>query len=250
MILPNETAGIKLKRKVKGNGFVLYRGIKNGKRFAVIVTLKTRNKKTGKMAQIWFLLEDVNPVEAVKTGLDARTICNGCRFAAGNGCYVNVGQAPLSIWKAFKRGVYKTLDPVDYSAVFSGRKVRFGAYGNPSLLPLSIVKAISGVSSGWTGYFHDWKTNPLAAEYAKYFMASTETASSLALAQSLKFRTFHVSPVKPQGLRECLSDSHGLQCADCKLCAGLSKASQASIWINPHGAKSGRANAAALSTVN
>jgi hypothetical protein len=230
----------------KPTGYILHRGTVNEEPFVVIATLETDNRKTGNMVQIWFLLEGINPVEAVARGIDAETICRGCPFAAGNGCYVNVGQAPLGIWKAFHRGSYPELFPAGYAGVFSGRKIRFGAYGNPSLMPLSMVKAIAKESSGWTGYFHDWRENPLASGYAAYFMASTETESSHRLASAIGFRTFHVSPEKPEGMRECLSDAMGMQCADCKLCAGLSKGKQPSIWINPHGAKKKRAIKAAM----
>jgi hypothetical protein len=234
----------------KPTGYLLHEGEKNGHPFAVIATLKTSNRKTGNMVQIWFILRDISPVEAVKQGLDAKTICSECPFAAGNGCYVNVGQAPLGIWKAYRKGRYPVLNPVDYAKVFSGRSVRFGAYGNPSLLPISMVKAIASVSTGWTGYFHDWRTNPFAAEYAKYFMASTETQNSFAEASRLKLRVFHASPIQPENTLECLSETKGLECASCKLCAGLSKSRLPSIWINPHGSKVARANAQALSGNN
>jgi hypothetical protein len=232
---------------MKESGYLIHKGETNGTPFVVIATLATSNRKTGNMVQIWFLLENVNPVQAVKEGIDAQTICRECPFASGNGCYVNVGQAPLAIWKGFHRGIYPQLDPKDYGQVFSGRKIRFGAYGNPSLLPIAIVKAIASVSNGWTGYFHDWRTNPFAREYAHFFMASTETENSFRLAQSLGLRTFHANPVQPTGTIECLSETKGLACADCKLCAGLSKSRLPSVWINPHGSKTAKAKAVAMS---
>ena len=51
---------------------------------------KSVNVKTGDMVQIWILNKNINPVEAVMSGIDAKTICKGCPFASGNGCYVNV----------------------------------------------------------------------------------------------------------------------------------------------------------------
>jgi len=230
----------------KRGGYVLHRGIVNGEPYVVIATMKTKNEKTGNMVQVWFLLENHNPVEAVKRGIDASTICRECPFAAGGGCYVNVGQAPRQIWVKYKRGGYNDLIPAHYALAFTGRKIRFGAYGNPTLLPLAMVKAIASVSSGWTGYFHDWRTNPLAHGYSAFFMASTETESSLRLASALGFRTFHVSPVKPAESMECLSETKGMECASCKLCSGLSKQRQPSIWINPHGTKKARASKAAM----
>jgi len=230
----------------KPTGYLLHEGAVNGSEFVVIATMSSKNDKTGDMTQIWFLLRDVKPQQAVISGLDANTICRECVFASGNGCYVNVAKAPTSVWKSYHRGNYPKLDPKNYGQVFRGRKIRFGAYGNPSLLPIAIVKAIASVSKGWTGYFHDWRTNPYASEYAKFFMASTETQDSHRLAQSLGYRTFHASPVKPDGMIECLSDTHGMTCAQCKLCCGLEKSRLPSVWINPHGAKKNKANAAAL----
>src|SRR4051812_12366646 len=79
------------KRKNRPNGYVLHRGIVSGHAYTVIVTgvyRKSKNRKTGKMLQIWFLLDDVNQVEAVQIGIDAETVCRDCPFASGNGCYV------------------------------------------------------------------------------------------------------------------------------------------------------------------
>ena len=148
--------------KSAGNpsGFVLHRGTVNGEPFVAVATLETDNRKTGDMIQVWFLLERINPVAAVARRIDMRTVCRGCPFAGGAGCYVNVGQAPLAVWKAFHRDNYPTLAPADFRHVFAGRKVRFGAYGNPTLLPLDLVDAIARTSAGWTGYFHDWRENP------------------------------------------------------------------------------------------
>jgi len=246
------------------SGFVLYRGtvgqgpFASGEPFVAVATLETDNRKTGDMVQIWFLLERINPVAAVAQRIDARTICRGCPFAAGQGCYVNVGQAPLAVWNTFHRGAYPTLAPADFRHVFSGRKVRFGAYGNPTLLPLELVEAIARTSAGWTGYFHDWRENPRAADYGRFFMASTETRDSFRAAVAAGFRVFHVSPTQPDGTVECLSDAAGMTCEKCRLCDGRFRATAPafgqqpsrtlpSVWINPHGSKAGKASAVAMS---
>ena len=221
------------------NGYLLHETEANGEKVAIIATGVTRitdNRKTGNMIQLWIILADTNPVAGVKSGLDANTICQGCPFASGNGCYVNVGQAPLGIYKSYKRGNYPQLDPKDYAKVFGGRKVRFGAYGNPTLIPLAMVKAIAKVSDGWTGYFHNWRElgKAKAKAYNAYFMASTESANSYELANTQGLRVFHASPIKPENTVECLSDTHGIACADCQLCQGWNKRAK-NVWINPHG---------------
>jgi hypothetical protein len=241
---------MKLRKPKKPTGYVLHRGETDGHAFVVIATMETDNPKTGNMVQVWIMLENENPVSSVKTGSDALTVCRECPFASGNGCYVRVTNAPLAIWRAFHRGNYPMAYPAMYAGLFSGRKIRFGAYGNPTLIPLAKVKAIAEISAGWTGYFHDWRTNPLAPAYARYFMASTETEDSRKMASGLGYRTFHVSPNKPEGALECLADSKGMDCATCRLCAGLSKSRQPSIWINPHGNKKNRAIAVAMNSTN
>jgi len=215
------------------NGFILYEGTMNGERFVVIATGFKRpsaNIKTGDMVQIWILLVDQSPVAGMQSGLDALTICYGCKFARGNGCYVNLGQAPLAVWKAYHKGSYPVLK--DYS-VFDDRGVRFGAYGNPSLIPLKIVKAIRVRAGKTTGYFHDWRTHKKARSYNKYFMVSTDTLESLSEAKSQGLRVFHASKEKPTGgFKTCLNVTHGIQCADCGLCNG---GTGADIWVPLHG---------------
>lgn len=215
--------------------------------YAVIVTWKSSNAKTGNMAQIWILNRHVDPVTSVKTGLDATTNCKGCPFASGNGCYVTVFQAPLNIWKSYHKGSYPFLALGAYKTAFRDRFVRFGAYGNPSIIPLQKIEMITAHCKGWTGYFHDWHEMPegLALEYGKYFMASTETEESRMAADKLGLRYFHVSPNQPEDAIECVADSHGKQCVDCGLCDGNNKNAR-SVWINPHGAKKNKAIAMAL----
>ena len=234
------------------NGYVIARGCSTDGRnepWVAIATLSSRNDKTGNMIQIWFLLENHHPVEVVQSGLDAKTICIGCVFASGKGCYVTVFQAPSQVWHAYKRGAYPDLPADDYASVFGGRAVRFGAYGNPSLLPIAIVQKIVKVCKSHTGYFHDWQSTK-KRKYGKFFMASTETAEKLALARSLGFRAFHVSEIQPENTIECLADSTNgrVRCIDCKLaCDGRDgKNGVRDVWIHPHG--NGRAKAIASSS--
>ncbi len=219
--------------------------IYENKTIVVVATFGSSNRKTGNMVQIWILEKNKSPVESIKTGTDAKTVCRGCPFASGNGCYVNVGQAPLSIWRAFKRGNYEKVDCWD---VFSGKAIRFGAYGNPSLIPLAIVERITTRAEKWTGYFHDWKEMPYwkRIAYGRYFMASTETENSRQLAMEYNLRYFHVSPNKPIDSLECLADTLGISCADCGLCDGNNKENAKSIWINPHGSKKRKASEMAM----
>jgi len=229
----------------KPNSYLLHKGMIDGESYLIIATMQSNNSKTGDMIQICILLEDTDPVAGVLSGLDAQTICQGCPFASGEGCYVNVGQSPLSIWRAYHRGNVPYLRAKDYTFHFAGRKVRFGSYGNPTLIPLRIVQRISSICDGWTGYFHNWRElgKKQARIWNRFFMASTETTESLQKAKKWGLRVFHASPVKPDGLLECVADSHGIECKDCLLCEGGKNAKD--IWINPHGSKKNKAIVAA-----
>ena len=195
------------------------------------------NRKTGDMIQIWILCKAVDPVEAIKTGLD-RLICGSCVHrgngdGSGRSCYVNVGQAPLGIWRAWKAGRYPTLQWMD---CFAGRRVRFGAYGDPTHLPLSLALAIAGASSGWTGYTHQWR-KPSLQGWRSILMASVDSVAELVIARSMGWSTFRVGSEASAGESLCASESIGTPCMDCLLCAGARNGLE-SVHIPPHGSGS------------
>ena len=221
------------------NGFILH---EDSQRVIIATGFAhaSDNRKTGDMIQIWILCKSVDPVEAIKQGLD-RLICGNCRHRGdGTGgsrsCYVNVGQAPLGIWKAWKAGKYPTLQYMD---VFSGRKVRFGAYGDPVHLPLPLALAIAGVASGHTGYTHQWR-KPSLQGWKQILMASVDTVAELVIARSMGWSTFRVTPDSNHEATEslCASDRDGTPCVDCLACAGV-RGGLRSIHIPVHGKGAG-----------
>ncbi len=194
------------------------------------------NRKTGDMIQVWILVRSMDPVRAIKEGLD-RLICGNCMHrgngdGSGRSCYVNVGQAPLGIWRAWKAGAYLPLPSV---SVFAGRRVRFGAYGDPTWIPLSLALAIAGASSGHTGYTHQWR-KPSLQGWKSLLMASVDSPAELLIARSMGWSTFRVTPDLDHHSIEilCASDRVGTPCADCLACAG-SRSGVRSIHIPVHG---------------
>jgi hypothetical protein len=194
----------------------------------IVATFKTRNPKTGDMVQTWILPTE-NPVEARARGRDG-VVCGSCPLKSGNGCYVTIHQAPLTVWKK------RDYPPFDLSR-FAGRKVRFGAYGDPVYMPLALAKSIASVSSGWTGYTHQWRS-PLYQGWRFLLMASCETEADVALAHSMGWRTFRVSRGAPLP-SEIRCPSPKVTCAECRLCRGASIKAK-SILIGPHGNRAGR----------
>lgn len=209
------------------NGFVLFQDAN----IAVIATgfgRKSANPKTGNMIQVWILGRNENPVAAIKSGNDS-IVCGDCKHRGIDGkkrtCYVRVANAPLAIWKAYTRGAYAYLPLERYSEVFTSRTVRFGAYGDPVLIPLAIVEAIVTVANGQTGYTHQW-LNPAYAAYRAYVMASCDTAAEYDLAKSAGWRTFRIrtadAPLLSREISCPASEEMGKRttCENCKLCSG------------------------------
>jgi hypothetical protein len=193
------------------------------------------NPKTGPTVQIWSLVKSVHPVEAANTGAD-RAVCFSCplRPAKSGGCYVRKGQAPAQVWKSYRSGKYPHLN--DQWHLFAGRIVRFGAYGEPTLLPLPTVSAIAAVAGHWLGYTHQWR-RPAFQAYRRFFMASCAGREEAAQAQALGWRTFTIIPQDAAAARNeilCPNEKIGTQCITCGLCNG-STSRRRSIVIHPHG---------------
>lgn len=211
---------------MKTTGYVFYYGasaLDPSSDVVGIVTLASGNRKIGNMLQTWILRADVAPHDAVRTGDDA-AICGDCPHRAGS-CYVLTFQGPLAIWRAWKAGRYPR---ADLAAVLRqhGRPARMGAYGDPAAIPAAAWAGIERHAR--TGYTHQWRRDG-AAWLQPLAMASVDSWRELETAEAQGWRAFLVLPPgapipdrSPMGRRivQCPADSHGAQCADCRLCDG------------------------------
>lgn len=223
-------------------GFIIDQGLSpiDSKPYVAILTLKSSNRKTGDMAQVWILRSDINPVEALNTGADV-SICGNCPHRkqddGSRSCYVNVGQAPNSVYKSFKAGRYAIASSADLKRVLAGRRVRWGAYGDPAILHESVVSEINGYVLGHTGYTHQWRES--FADWTKgVFQASCDGMMDYLEASKLGYKTFAVIPKGSRNYsgKQCpatieLSEA---QCKTCKLCDGA----KADIYVEAHGSGS------------
>jgi hypothetical protein len=218
-------------------GIILYSGpsVIDGQPIVVIATLKSNNRKTGDMIQIWIIREDIDPVLAITLGEDS-SICGDCVHRGDDDrprtCYVNVGQAPLAVYRAYKRGVYKRGTMAD----LPDRPVRMGAYGDPCAVPWEVWEGITD-RKVWTGYTHQWR-QPFAAPFRDVLMASCDSVADMAEAAANGWRAFLVTPAnadRPDGTITCPSETHGTQCADCGLCKGAAIPNAPNISIPAHG---------------
>lgn len=224
-------------------GYVLWRGLSpiNRQPVVAIATLQSSNRKTGNMVQVWILDESMSPVDAVMTGADV-SICGNCphrkQSDGTRSCYVNVGQAPLSVWKSWKRGVYPNANDLTYEQVknvFSGRKIRWGAYGDPGILPSHLVHFYNSLAIGWTGYTHQWRES-FAKWSAGILMASCDSRQDYDDARSYGFHTFSVLAINATpsiNAKQCPAtvENSSAQCATCNLCNGH----RADIYVAAHG---------------
>ena len=235
------------------NGLIVYRGPSQLDPDVEIVAIVTgltgrsANRKTGAMVQTWIMRTDIEPHKAIKSGLDS-AVCGDCPFSGGQGCYVITFQAPLAVYRAFKRGVYPEASYVlDIRAAGATRAVRIGSYGDPAAVPTGVWSALTADAKTWTGYTHQWRTADPGL--ARFCMASVETFRQSLDAMEAGYRTFRVSaeidPVQGVEITCPASKEAGERttCADCGLCKG-SQSNGRSITIMAHGATAKRARTA------
>jgi hypothetical protein len=241
----------------KHNGAILWRGASelDGQPIVVIATglgKSSRNSKTGDLIQTWILREDVSPTDAVNSGAD-KSICGSCIHRGtiengknvGRSCYVTIFQAPLNVWKSYRRGIY----PQATNETLAGRRVRLGSYGDPASVPVDVWKALLADSLSGTGYTHQWRDCPTA--FSQWVMASCDDQEDSFDAAVLGYRTFRVTALdsrrdKQAGEVVCpASEEAGKKtnCAACLACGGTNAKARANIVISVHGA-AGKVNAA------
>jgi hypothetical protein len=212
-------------------GVVLHRGVSpfTGENFVVVAVFgRSSNSKTGDMLQVYILADtSAKPTETVKTGADA-TVCGDCPLRGIMGkartCYVNLGQGPRTVHDALNRGRYPEYSANEHDRFFRGRKIRWGAYGEPVLIPLALVAHLSAIADGHTGYTHQHR-RPEFQGFRAYFMASVHTPAEGADAVARGWRYFRASNDGAPAPGEIIcpaSDAGGWRkdCTTCNACKG------------------------------
>ena len=213
---------------------VFYRGpsLIDGAPIVGVAVYSDRNGKTGRVLQTYILRQDINPLEASKTGADV-SICGTCplrgtpttdparKQAAGRRCYVNLGQGPLAVFRALERGRYPDVDP---AAIGAGRMVRVGTYGDPAAIPGEVWDAMLSQATTWTAYTHQKPWRPDIAmqsaddyhEAALHWHAGRRTFRIIAELGHLDHNHEILCPASKEAGRR-------VQCAACKLCKGSAR---------------------------
>lgn len=246
------------------SGFVIYSGpsLIDGAPIVAIATMGTRNGKTGPMLQTWILREDIDPRIASRTGADF-SICGNCPkrgaanptkanptgIADNRECYVIIAQAPLGVWKAYRRGRYPVVPGhAAIAAVGAGREVRVGSYGDGAAVPAYVWQSLISAASGHTAYTH--QSGIASADVRRdLYMISTDSEAESRAAWATGARTFRVvgavsEVIKGQEILCPASKEAGERttCAACKLCGGTSvRAKSVAIVAHGNGAGSRKA---------
>jgi len=210
---------------------VIYKGpsLLDGQPIVVIATYSKRNTKTGHVVQTYIVREDMNPLEASKTGADY-SICGDCvmrgtptddparKQAKGRRCYVNLGQGVLIVWRAYQRGVYQAGSARDMGR---GRFVRVGTYGDPGAVPSAVWDELLSEASTWTAYSHQsgWRPDiamQSADNYAQawaHWRAGRRTFRVVTGLDEIDTAHEALCPASKEAGRR-------VQCTACKLCKG------------------------------
>jgi len=230
-------------------GLIVYEGPSRIDGAPVVVILTaikgSANSKTGHLVQSYILRADIDPVSAAKLGKDS-AICGQCehrpKLAAKTGrapCYVNLGRAPLGVFKAYKRGSYAHATPDEAAALIAGLKLRLGTYGDPAAAPVKLWETLTQYTAGHTGYSHQWKRRSFNVDrWKSLIMASADSLDDAALANLMGLRVFRVTMANDKQKAETICPASAeagrrAQCADCLLCAGTSKTAR-DIVIKDH----------------
>ena len=224
---------------------IIYKGpsLIDGLPIVAIATYSNRNTKTGQVVQTYILREDINPLEASKTGQDY-SICGDCpmrgdvttdparKIAKNRKCYVNLGQGVLIVYKAYKRGVYQEASNCR-SELGKARFVRIGTYGDPAAVPGIVWTQLLEDATTWTAYTHQKPWRPDIAmqsadthiEAKQHWAESRRTFRVIQNVDDLDKRNEILCPASKEAGRR-------VQCAACKLCKGSLKAKSIAIVLH------------------
>ena len=241
---------------------------------------ESENPKTGNMIQVYILSLSEHPTEAIRQYRESvsdspspspsiHPVCGTCPHI-GTSCYVREYAGPGGIFRAWKSGSIPELSGSSspgspawrkafrqsVAPMLAGRKIRFGAYGDPILIPLSVVRSLIKATGldrrAHTGYTHAWAQPKFKrSSYRSFFMASVDSIHEQLSAKLAGWRTARVarSPhlVDPyllpsESICPAVKSKGKVQCIDCMLCDGNGESRNAhsrDIVFPAHGARAG-----------
>ena len=226
------------KEKQRATSAIIWRGkspFDGADIMAIISGLKkpSDNAKTGAMAQVSIILADTHPVEGYKSGAD-KAICGSCplRLVGSDSgkriCYVNVGFAEASKFRAMMANSYIDMTPEEVGVILNYRGIgcRFGSYGDPAMLPFEILDTIIRISgTKYTSYTHQWQEPFFDSRHLRYSMASVDHINTVETLSEIHpdaryYRLADNYENLANNEVKCPSDKDKITCAKCGLCSG------------------------------
>jgi hypothetical protein len=146
--------------------------------------------------------------------------------------------------REYKKGRYKSMLVDDFLILAKSKNIRFGRFGDLSLIPFEIIDKIAKNCFAFTGYSNQWRSKHYDRRFNQYFMLSTVgyKDSKQAFKMFPKARQFKVIPTGSNYIDDIETNSiacpstKGFTCAECKLCDGNhANVSAVNIEIKVHG---------------
>ena len=200
----------------------------------------SQNIKTGPMIQSWILRSDMHPMEALETGSD-QSICGQCPLR-GNGtknraCYVRP-MGVNQIYKGYSNNKHKQFKYAKHDHLIRWKTLRLGAYGDPAAVPFEVWEPLLKLSTGHTGYTHQWRT--CDQRWSEQIMASVESLDDAWAAHQMGWRTYRIrQPGEKIEADEKIcpgsKEAHkSRQCISCMMCNGTKGEESSNIVILQH----------------
>ncbi|KAB0285459.1 hypothetical protein F2P58_23380 [Vibrio fortis] len=231
----------KLQTKENGVTLGVFPSPVNGEPMELLALFRG-NTKTGNMIQL-----SVIPVTwELEDGTAGRyAICGSCPHHKIGSCYA-YDQGLFSMRTQGRKGAYKPMEMETFLERAKGSFIRFGRFGDCSMLPYETVKAIADVSGGFTGYTNQWRSKHFDARFTQLFMLSTigekdaEQAAKM-FPNARQFQVLHQDAEYTndinEGVIKCPSEN-GYTCDECLLCDGEQKGTGGvNVQIRAHGVK-------------
>lgn len=222
---------------------IIYKGksLINNDNIVVIAVSNSKNSKTGNVIQTYILVDNEYTPNQNVYSLKDEAICGNCihRRGTGGSCYVNIGQGPTQVYKAYKKGTYK-FNPVQAQQESRDRIVRLGTYGDPAAVPRYVWDNLLKYSAGHTGYTHQWNNSNIES-IADIVMASADSEKDRIAAKKKGYRTFRIRKENEPLMKKefiCPASEEGnkrKQCFECKACNGGYNTNKGDPVIITHG---------------
>jgi hypothetical protein len=177
-----------------------------------------------------------------KSLVNDKEVCFNCPFSfnqnkgKSGGCYTHKGLLSFGLKSKLNRlnklylsgkiqdGYFGIFEKIyKYSLKYPIKFARFGTYGEPTLLPIELMTALSTIVKKYSGYTHQYMN--VSKEYNRFLMSSVHNIFEANISKDLGYRSFLVGSDKPANFVLCPSSStiakdNKLSCANCGLCAG------------------------------